>query len=66
MSQRMVSALFAASLFGALDAAAAEPESGRGRSEREGRLERVRFTDVDSGNRVEIAFILNLLQARAS
>jgi len=26
----------------------------------EGRLQRVRFTDVDYGNRVEIAFILNL------
>ncbi len=63
----MVSALFAASLFGALDAAAAESLKAEveGRSA-EGRLERVRFTDVDSGNRVEIAFILNLLQARAS
>ena len=26
----------------------------------EGRLERVRFTDIDYGNRVETAFILNL------
>jgi hypothetical protein len=29
----------------------------------EGRLDRVRFTDVEYGNRVETAFILNLAKA---
>ena len=61
MSQRLLPALFAASVFCALDAAAAEclkaEVEGQGA---EGRLERVRFTDVDYGNRVEVAFILNL------
>ena len=60
MSKRPFPALFAAALLYALGAAAeclkAEQEGQRA----EGRLERVRFIDVDYGNRVEIAFILNL------
>ncbi len=62
MSQRLFPALFATALLFACDAAhaveclKAEIE-GQGA---EGRLERVRFTDVDYGNRVEVAFILNL------
>jgi hypothetical protein len=60
MSGRLF-AHFAATLFSAFDAAAAEclKAETKGQSA-EGRLERVRFTDVDYGNRVEIAFILNL------
>jgi hypothetical protein len=62
MSKRLVPALFAAALFCALDAAtAAECLKAEQEGQRvEGRLERVRFIDVDYGNRVEIAFILNL------
>jgi len=58
MSERMISALFAASLLGALDAAAAECLKAEVEGQSAvGRLERVRFIDVDYGNRVEIAFI---------
>jgi hypothetical protein len=61
MSKRIVSALFAASLFCALDAAAAECLKAEVEGQlAEGRLERVTFTDVDYGNRVEVAFIFNL------
>ena len=62
MSKRLLLALFATALFFACDAALAveclkaEVENQRA----EGRLRRVRFTDVDYGNRVEVAFILNL------
>lgn len=61
MSMRLFT-LLAAILLGALDVAAAAEclkaeEEGQSA---EGRLERVRFVDVDYGNRVEAAFILNL------
>jgi hypothetical protein len=60
MSVRLF-ALFAAIFFGVLDAAAAECLKAETEGQAaEGRLERVRFIDVDYGNRVEIAFILNL------
>ena len=65
MSKRPLPVLFAAVFLCACDAATAaeclkaemEGESA------EGRLQRVRFTDVDYGNRVEFAFILNLAKA---
>ena len=41
-------------------AAAAECLKAEAEQTAEGRLERVRFIDVDYGNRIEIAFILNL------
>jgi hypothetical protein len=60
MSVRLFT-LFAAILLGALEAAAAECLKAETEGQAaEGRLERVRFIDVDYGNRVEIAFILNL------
>jgi hypothetical protein len=63
MSARLF-AFFAAIFFGVLDAAVAEclKAEVEGQSA-EGRLERVRFIDVDYGNRVEIAFILSLAKA---
>jgi hypothetical protein len=61
MSKRLFSALFAAALLCALDAAAAECLKAEVEGQRaEGRLERVRFTDIDYGNQVEVAFIFNL------
>jgi hypothetical protein len=61
MSKRLFSALFTAALLCALDAAAAEYLKAEAEGQRaEGRLERVRFTDIDYGNQVEVAFILNL------
>jgi hypothetical protein len=61
MSRRIAAALFAAAFVCALNAAAAEClKAERGDQPAEGRLDRVRFIDVDYGNRVEIAFILNL------
>jgi hypothetical protein len=61
MSQWPFPVLFAAALFCGCDAASAEclKAEHEGQSA-DGRLERVRFTDVDYGNRVEVAFILNL------
>ena len=65
MNKRLLPVLFAAAFLCACDAALAveclraEMES----QSAEGRLERVRFTDVDYGNRVEVAFILNLAKA---
>ena len=60
MSVRLFT-LFAAILLGGLEAAAAECLKAETEGQAaEGRLERVRFIDVDYGNRVEIAFILNL------
>ena len=60
MSARLF-VLFAAILLGMLDAVAAECLKAETEGQAaEGRLERVRFIDVDYGNRVEIAFILNL------
>jgi hypothetical protein len=61
MSTRLFPALLAAALFCALDAAAMECLKAEQEGQlAEGRLERVRFIDVDYGNRVEFAFILNL------
>jgi hypothetical protein len=62
MSKRLFPVLFATALFFACDAALAM-ECLKAEVENqcaEGRLQRVRFTDVDCGNRVEVAFILNL------
>ena len=61
MSERLLPVLFATILFGAFDAVAAECLKAETEGQAaEGRLERVRFIDVDYGNRVEVAFILNL------
>jgi hypothetical protein len=61
MSKRLFPALFAAALLCALDVAAAECLKAEVEGQRaEGRFERVRFTDIDYGNQVEVAFILNL------
>ena len=64
MSKRLLPVLFAAAFLCACDAATAveclKAEMGQSA---EGRLQRVRFTDVDYGNRVEVAFILNLAKA---
>jgi hypothetical protein len=62
MSKQLFPALFATALFFACDAALAVEclkAEVEGQSA-EGRVERVRFTDIDYGNRVEFAFILNL------
>jgi len=60
MSRARLVPLFAATLLCAFDAAAAECLKADKGQRAEGRLERVRFVDVDYGNRVETAFILNL------
>ena len=60
MSTRLFPVLFAAALLYALGVAAECLKAGQEGQRAEGRLERVRFIDVDYGNRVEIAFILNL------
>ena len=64
MSKRLLPVLFAAAFLCACDAAtAAECLKAEMGQSAEGRLQRVRFTDVDYGNRVEFAFILNLAKA---
>jgi hypothetical protein len=62
MSRRLFPALFAAAFLCACDAAlSAECLKAEAEGQlAEGRLERVRFIDVDYGNQVEVAFILNL------
>ena len=60
MSTRLFPALFAAALLYALGAAAECLKAEQEGRLAEGRLERVRFIDIDYGNRVEFAFILNL------
>jgi hypothetical protein len=65
MSKRLLPVLFAVAFLCACDAATAAEclkAEMEGQSA-EGWLQRVRFTDVDYGNRVEIAFILNLAKA---
>jgi len=59
----MIRPLFAAAALAAsLTPALADEclKAGLEEQRAEGRLERVRFTDVDYGNQVEVAFILNL------
>src|SRR3984893_5781134 len=64
MSKRPLPVLFAAAFLCACDAAtAAECLKAEMGQSAEGRLQRVRFTDVDYGNRVEVAFILKLAKA---
>jgi hypothetical protein len=61
MSRWPVSVFFAAALLCVCDAASAEClKAEHDGQSAEGRLQRVRFTDVDYGNRVEVAFILKL------
>jgi hypothetical protein len=63
MSKRLFPVLFAAAFLCALDAAAAEClKAGVEGQNAKGRLERVTFTDIDYGNQVEVAFILNLAE----
>jgi hypothetical protein len=59
--RRSVVALAVPALLCAVEAGAAECLQAEKEGQRaEGRLDRVRFTDVDYGNRVEVAYILNL------
>jgi hypothetical protein len=61
MSKRFFPALFAAALLCTCEPAAAQCLKAEAEGQRaEGRLERVTFTDIDYGNQVEVAFILNL------
>ena len=61
MSKRTFPLFFAAVLFCANAASAAEClKAGQEVQHAEGRLGRVTFTDIDYGNQVEVAFILNL------
>ena len=63
MSGRRLAPLVAAILVYAGEAAAAECLKAETDGQiAEGRLERVRFVDVEYGNRVEVAFILNLAE----
>jgi hypothetical protein len=61
MSKLILTLFFAGALLCANAALAADClKAGQEVQQAEGRLERVTFTDIDYGNQVEVAFILNL------